>query len=53
MPELFDAPSDLIAVIFPDLKDRKDVEKMTFTSLVPCAVASKSCRTIRWMSEIV
>jgi len=31
MPELFDAPSDLIAVIFPKLTGRKDIEEMKFT----------------------
>jgi len=35
MPELFDAPTDLIAVIFPDLKDRKDVAEIKFTSFCP------------------
>lgn len=35
MPELFDAPSDLIAKIFPDLADRSDVEEMKFTSFCP------------------
>ena len=35
MPELFDAPSDLIAKIFPDLPDPSQVEEMKFTSLCP------------------
>ena len=35
MPELLDAPSDLIAVVFPKLKDQKDVAEMKFTSFCP------------------
>ena len=35
MSELFDAPSDLIAKIFPDLPDPSEVEEMKFTSFCP------------------
>jgi hypothetical protein len=45
MPELFDAPSDLIAVIFPNLKDRKDVAEMKFTSFCPL------CRGVQLVSD--
>lgn len=45
MSELFDAPSDLIAVIFPTLKDRKDVAEMKFTSFCPL------CRGIQLVSD--
>jgi hypothetical protein len=45
MPELFDAPSDLIAVIFPDLKGRKDVAEMSFTTFCPL------CRGVQLVSD--
>jgi hypothetical protein len=45
MPELFDAPSDLIAVIFPNMKDREDVEEFKFTSFCPL------CRGVQLVSD--
>lgn len=45
MPELFDAPSDLIAVVFPKLKDQKDVAEMKFTSFCPL------CRGVQLVSD--
>lgn len=45
MPELFDAPSDLIAVVFPKLKDKKDVDEIKFTSFCPL------CRGVQLVSD--
>jgi hypothetical protein len=45
MPELFDAPSDLIAVVFPTVKDQKDVAELKFTSFCPL------CRGVQLVSN--
>lgn len=45
MPELFDAPSDLIAAVFPKLKDQKNVAEMKFTSFCPL------CRGVQLISD--
>lgn len=45
MSELFDAPSDLIAAIFPGLRDQQGVQEIQFTSFCPL------CSGVQFVSD--